>query len=153
MQLASPAFAEGGTIPLRYSAVAGNELPPLEISGVPGAARSLVILLEDLDSPLGTVTHWLAWNLPPDTRRLDAARLPGQCCVGMDTFGKVGYLGPVPPEGRHRYRFSLLALDTELDLPAGSTRSAVEQAMTGHIVDRAELTGVVARSDSDPGSP
>lgn len=140
-------------IPLRYAATAGNELPPLEIDEVPAAARSLVILLEDLDSPLGTVTHWLAWNVDPGVGYLDATNLPAGICVGLDTFGKVGYLGPVPPEGRHRYRYSVLALDTELDLPAGSTRSAVERAIADHVIERAELTGFVMRSDSDPESP
>lgn len=147
MQLVSPAFGDGESIPRRYSAVAGNELPPLEFEGVPPEARSLVVLLEDLDSPLGTVTHWVAWNIPPGTRGLNAASLPDCCCVGLDTFGKVGYMGPVQPAGRHRYRFRLFALDTELDLPTGSTRSAVERAMDDHIIEDAELTGILEYSD------
>ncbi|WP_025367331.1 YbhB/YbcL family Raf kinase inhibitor-like protein [Thioalkalivibrio paradoxus] len=131
-----------------WSATAPNEnrLPALEIRDVPEAARSLALILEDLDSPLGGVTHWLVWNLPPGTDRVDALNLPREGRVGMDSFGKVGYLGPVPPEGVHRYRFRLLALDAELDLEAGAPRNLFDQAAAGHVLDEAELTGVIERS-------
>lgn len=153
MRLSSPAFSDGGPIPRRYSAPNENELPPFRIEAVPEGARSLALILEDMDSPLGAVTHWHAWNIPPQTRSLDAVHLPPECCVGTDSFGKTGYLGPAPPEGRHRYRFILLALDTQLDLPAGATRRALDRAVKGHELDRAELMGFMEapspRGDGD----
>ena len=148
MRLTSPAFEEGGPMPWSASAPNENQLPALEIHDVPEGARSLALILEDLDSPLGEVTHWLVWNLPLATDRLDALNLPGAARVGMDSFGKVGYLGPIPPEGLHRYRFRLLALDADLDLKSGATRGQFEQAASGHVLDEAELTGEIERSVS-----
>ncbi len=145
MRLTSPAFEEGGPMPWSASAPNENRLPALEIQDVPEGARSLALILEDLDSPLGEVTHWLVWNLPPATERVDALNLPGAGRVGMDSFGKVGYLGPIPPEGLHRYRFRLLALDAELDLESGARRGQFEQASSGHVLDEAELTGEIER--------
>lgn len=154
MRLSSPAFTEGGLIPWRYTAPSANELPPVHIEGVPDAAQSLVLILEDVDSPLGTVTHWLAWNIPPDTRSLDAVNLPEECRIGTDSFGKVGYFGPVPAEGRHHYRFSVLALDTSLELEEGAARPAVERAMEEHVLDRADVSGIVDATarDGDEGN-
>lgn len=146
MRLSSPAFVEGGLIPWRYAAPNANELPPLHIEDVPGTARSLALILEDVDSPLGTVTHWLAWNIQPETRSLDAVNLPEGCRIGTDSFGKVGYLGPIPPEGRHHYRFFVLALDIVLALEKGATRPALERAMEDHILDRAAVSGFVDAS-------
>lgn len=143
MRLSSPAFSDGDPIPWQYTAPKANELPPLEIQDVPERACSLVLVIEDEDSPLGPLTHWLAWNIPPDTRSLDAVNLPAECCIGRDSFGKIGYLGPFPPEGRHRYRFLVLALDTILTLEAGATRPALERAMKGHVLDRSALSGTV----------
>ncbi len=145
MHLTSPAFEEGGRIPWSASAPNENRLPALEIHDVPRGARSLALILEDLDSPLGEVTHWLVWNLPPDRSRGDALNLRDEARIGMDSFGKVGYLGPVPPEGVHRYRFRLLALDAELDLKSGATRSQFDQATEGRVLDEAELTGSIER--------
>jgi len=145
MDLTSPAFEEGGRIPWSASAPNENRLPELEIHDVPEGARSLALILEDLDSPLGEMTHWLVWNLPPERSRVDALNLREEAQVGMDSFGKIGYLGPVPPEGVHRYRFRLLALDAELDLESGATRSQFDEAAEGHILDEAELTGEIER--------
>jgi Raf kinase inhibitor-like YbhB/YbcL family protein len=151
MRVSSPAFPDGGLIPRRYTAPNANELPPLHIAEVPEPARSLVLMLEDVDSPLGTVTHWLAWNIPPDTHSLDAVNLPKECRIGTDSFGKVGYLGPLPAEGRHHYRFSVLALDSTLELEEGATRPAVERAMAGHVLDRAEVCGIIDAAAGDGG--
>lgn len=146
MRLTSPTFADGDTIPARYGERGLNVLPPLEIAEVPPEAQSLAVILEDRDSPLGgEVTHWLAWNIPPGTRHVDAAALPEGSRVGTDTFGKVGYTGPNPPEGRHHYHFRLLALDEELALAAGAARAAFDRAIRGHVLAEAELTGIFER--------
>lgn len=147
MRLASPAFGEGENIDHRYSASGLNELPPLWLEEVPAETKSLAIIMEDPDSPVGDVTHWLAWNIPPQTRQLDAVNLPTEYELGMNSFGKVGYRGPTPPEGRHRFRFVALALDVELTLSSGSYRDAFDHAVAGHVLARAELTAFTDASD------
>ncbi len=143
MRLTSQAFEDGEVIPLRYAATGTNELPPLEIDEAPPGTRSLVVLIEDPGSPLGNeVTHWLAWNIPPETHHLDATHVPEGTRLGTDTFGKIGYTGPNPPEGRHHYRMRVLALDTELELAAGANRADLDHAIAGHILDEAWLTGI-----------
>ena len=143
MRLTSPAFNDGDPIPRGYAEDGLNPLPPLEIEDVPAQAATLAVVIEDPDSPLGKdVTHWLAWNLPAHTRHLDARHLPADLRVGTDTFGKVGYTGPNPPEGRHHYRFRVLALDRKLDLAEGATRTDFDRAVADHVLDDAELTGV-----------
>ncbi|MDZ7683874.1 MAG: YbhB/YbcL family Raf kinase inhibitor-like protein [Gammaproteobacteria bacterium] len=148
MQLTSPGFGDGERIPWRYSSPGANELPPLEISNVPAGARSLALVLENLDSPLGATTHWLAWNLPADTLHIDAVDRPESCVIGTDTFGKIGYTGPAPAEGRPRFRFTLFALDLEPGLPAGATRKQFDKAIEGHVIETAELTGYAERPDT-----
>lgn len=145
MRLTSPEFSDGTEMPWRVSANNENCMPPLNIHDAPSGTVSLALLLEDLSSPLGTVTHWLVWNLPPTTTHLDAITLPKEASVGLSAFGKIGYMGPTPPEGTHTYRFSVHALDTLVDLPAGSTRPVFDTAIAGHIIDTAELHGVVER--------
>lgn len=147
MELTSPGFSDGEIIPWRYSAPGENELPPLHISGVPDEAQSLALIFENLDSPLGPVTHWLAWNIPPGTGRLDAVNLPQECILGMDDFGKIGYVGPAPPAGRPRFRFTLYALDNAPELPPGATRQQLRAALEDHILDTAELTGFAQRPE------
>lgn len=149
MKLTSPAFEDGNEIPWRYSAMGGNDLPPLYIEDAPEGTRSLALVFEDQDSPLGHLTHWLVWNLPPDTRHLDAIDQPEHCMTGRDAFGKIGYTGPALPEGLHHYRFQLSALDSELDLPAGATRAQLEEAMEGHVLSQVDLTGYVQREGRD----
>lgn len=149
MILRSPGFAEGELIPWRYSSPAQNELPPLEMAGVPEDARSLALVFENMDSPLGPVTHWLAWNIPPETHQLDAVNLPPECSVGMNAFGKVGYVGPAPPEGRPRFRFVLYALEEILDLPAGATRQQLDESIADHVLATTELTGYAQRPEQE----
>ncbi|WP_018167944.1 YbhB/YbcL family Raf kinase inhibitor-like protein [Thioalkalivibrio sp. ALMg9] len=149
MRLISPAFRDGEVMPIEVSARDANELPPLEIQEVPDGAQSLALILEDLDSPLGEVTHWLVWNLPPDTHRVDSLHLPSQGRVGLDAFGKAGYLGPIPPEGCHHYRFRLLALDEALDLAPGATRTQFDVAAEGHVLAKADLTGGLCAGTPD----
>lgn len=148
MRVISPAFEEGESIPAQWCARASDGLPRLEIEDVPPQAVSLVAILEDPESPLGTVTHWLVWNIPPETRYLDPADLPADARVGMDTFGHTGEMGPPPPAGRHRYRWDILALDSVLDLAAGASRVQLDRALQGHVVEQARLTAIVEHPGS-----
>lgn len=149
MIITSAAFSRGGKIPWHYCAPGGNELPPIEFASVPAEAESLALIFESPDSPPGPTTHWLAWNIPADTQQIDAVHLPEGIVLGMDTFGKIGYTGPAPAEGRPRFCFCAFALDRMLDLQRGATRQALEAAMQGHILASAELSGFAERPESE----
>ncbi len=143
MRLTSPAFDEGEIIPPEWCAPATDTLPRLEIEDVPARAASLVAILEDPESPLGNVTHWLVWNIPPETRYLDPDDLPVGATAGLDTYGGSGEMGPPPPTGCRHYRWEILALDAVLDLPAGASRVQLDRALEGHVLERARLTAIV----------
>ncbi|RLC37938.1 YbhB/YbcL family Raf kinase inhibitor-like protein [candidate division Kazan bacterium] len=140
--LASPAFTEGGSIPAKYTGEGENINPPLKISGVPENARSLVLIMDDPDAPMGVWDHWIVWNIPPQTAEIKEGELPAGAVVGTNSFGNQNYGGPYPPPGpAHRYVFKLYALNQGLDLSAGAKKSEVEKAMEGKILAQTTLTG------------
>lgn len=144
MKLISPAFENGGVIPRDYSCDGGNSLPLLKISDVPKNAKSLALIMDDPDAPMGTFTHWLIWNIPPANVALskkEAVMYP----QGRNSAQKTGYLGPCPPHGTHRYFFKLYALDITLTLQPGAQKHHLEQAMSGHVVSETELMGTYTR--------
>ncbi len=145
MEIKSSAFQEGGMIPKQYTCDGQNVSPPLEWSGVPQEARSLVLIADDPDAPDGTFTHWVVFNMPATTKSLseNVARgtIEGAGRQGKNDFSKNGYGGPCPPSGTHRYFFKLYALNANLALDDGATKSQVEAAMDGHILAQGELMG------------
>ena len=143
--LTSSAFAEGGTIPRRYTCDGQDRSPSLSWTAPPTGSRSLALILDDPDAPGGRFIHWLAWGIPPDAGGLaegEAAPLEGR-----NDFGTVGYRGPCPPRGRgpHRYRFRLHALAEELRLPSGTGVRELEQALRAKDLAVAELVGTYQR--------
>jgi Raf kinase inhibitor-like YbhB/YbcL family protein len=140
MKLSSPRFKSGEEIPAQYSRDAGNRSPPLEILDVPHEAQSLALIVEDIDSPIGAVTHWVVWNIPPDTHGIEEGSLPASALCGMNGYGELGYFGPCPPVGRHRYRFRLLALDRQLTAVPPARKDHIEREMQGHVIAEAALT-------------
>lgn len=144
MKITSPAFADQEKIPPKYACEGGDLSPPLQFDGIPAKAKSLAIIVDDPDAPMGNFDHWIVWNLPPTTRELkEGAPVAHQ---GTNSFGATHYRGPCPPRGKqHHYYFKLYALDTMLDLEAGSTKGALEAAMKGHILRKAELVGTYQR--------
>jgi len=146
IKVTSPAFKESESIPRQYTCDGVNVSPPLEWSGVPKSAKTLAIIAEDPDAPSGAWVHWIIYNLPaenigmvenlPATENLKAGGFQGK-----NDFGKIGYGGPCPPSGTHRYFFKIYALDNELPLKAGATKAGVEKAMEGHIVTQGQLMG------------
>jgi Raf kinase inhibitor-like YbhB/YbcL family protein len=140
MTITSPAFANGGNIPSKYTCDGADVNPPLQFHGVPATAKGLVLIVDDPDAPGRTFTHWFVWNIDPkQTSIAEGARFPNQ---GVNDFGRTGYGGPCPPpSGSHRYFFRLYALDRQIELPSGSKRSRLETEMKGHIVAQAELMG------------
>jgi Raf kinase inhibitor-like YbhB/YbcL family protein len=143
--LQSSAFREGGPIPRRHSCEGADLSPPLSWSGAPEDARSLALVVDDPDAPVGTFTHWLAWALDPSAEGLGE----GQAAPveGRNDFGTSGYRGPCPPpgHGRHRYSFRLYALDSDIDLSPGAGQGELQRALEGHTLAIAELIGTYER--------
>ena len=146
MMISSPDFTEGGAISSRFTCAGEDVNPTLKISQVPTGAKSLALIVDDPDAPHGTWTHWLLWNVRPDVQKIPANSLPPGAVQGVNSFPAVKYGGPCPPSGTHRYYFKLYALDTVLELPAGSNRKTLEQAMHGHVIAEAQCMGRYAKS-------
>jgi Raf kinase inhibitor-like YbhB/YbcL family protein len=134
-------FQHEGQIPKEYTCDGQDKIPPLEISAVPANAKSLALIVDDPDAPMGTWDHWILWNIPTDTKLINKQ----MGVAGRNSWGRMNYGGPCPPSGTHRYYFKLYALDTMLDLPAGSNKTALEKAMKGHILAEAALMGKYQR--------
>ncbi|HWD18937.1 MAG TPA: YbhB/YbcL family Raf kinase inhibitor-like protein [Verrucomicrobiae bacterium] len=141
MKISSPVFHHGESIPEEYSREADDKNPPLTISDVPEEAQSLTLIMDDPDAPGGTFTHWVLFNIAPTTTNLHEDVTPIVMKTGDNDYGESGYGGPKPPSGEHRYYFKLYALNTKLPLPRGATRSEVEGAMKGHVLEQATLMG------------
>ncbi len=145
MKITSPAFNNNGTIPIVYTCDGSNVNPPLTISNVPSETKSLVLICSDPDAPSGDWIHWLVWNIKPATAEIEENSLPEDAVEGTTSFSEVGYRGPCPPSGTHRYFFKIYALDTELNLSLETKTAEVIKKITGHILDQAELIGLYGR--------
>jgi Raf kinase inhibitor-like YbhB/YbcL family protein len=141
MKIDSPAFQEGGTIPEKFSKNGQNVNPALRIEGVPAEAKSLVLIVDDPDAPVGLFTHWLVWNIDPKTTEIAESSVPKGGVQGTNDFPGPGYDGPHPPSGTHRYYFKIFALDRTLDLKGGAKRRELDAAMHGHVIAQGELMG------------
>lgn len=134
----SLAFAHNGHIPSKYTCEGEDINPPLEFSGIPEKTKSLALIVEDPDAPRGIFDHWIVWNIEPNEAIAEKSNVG---VSGRNSFGKIGYGGPCPPSGVHRYYFKVFALDTKLNLPAGSDKKTLEQLMNDHVIGSAELMG------------
>ncbi len=137
-------------IPQHYTCDGDNVSPPLEWGDVPEGTQSLALIAEDPDAPGGTFTHWVLYNMPATLRRLpeDVRRdeiLPNGTYQGINSFQRIGYGGPCPPGGTHRYYFRLYALDAKLELPPGVGKEMLLEAMEGHILAQTEVMGHYSR--------
>ncbi|MGB9927041.1 MAG: YbhB/YbcL family Raf kinase inhibitor-like protein [Methanosarcina sp.] len=141
----SSAFQANGTIPRKYTCKGENINPPLQFEGIPEEAESLVLIMDDPDAPMKTFTHWIVWNIEP-VAKIEEDSIPG--IEGLNDFRKIGYGGPCPPSGTHRYFFRVYALDRQIELKAGAGRKELESEMIGHIVAEGELMGKVSKNGS-----
>jgi len=156
MQLSSPAFSSNQSIPATYSCDGDNTSPELHINAIPENAQSLVLIMDDPDIPqeikenrgIDVFDHWVLFNIAPQTTVLEQGSTAGT--PGANGRGESAYTGPCPPTQyqptEHRYFFKLYALDAMLNLPAGASKTDVEAAMEGHILEQAELIGTYDRS-------
>ena len=138
-------FKHNEKIPSIYTCDGEDLAPELTVSEVPNEAKELVLIVDDPDAPMGTWVHWLVYNMPANTTKIEAKNLPQGSKQGITDFGRTGWGGPCPPSGTHRYFFKLYALDTTLDLQAGATKSQLEQAIKGHVIEKDELVGLYKR--------
>lgn len=145
MKISSPAFEPNQAIPLKYTCDGENVNPPLQIVDVPAGTKSLVLISDDPDAPMGTWVHWTIWNIAPDIKEIAEDSIPFGAVEGITSYGNKGYGGPCPPSGTHRYFFKLYALDTILDLPLDAKAGDIEKMMSGHILDKAEVIGLYKR--------
>lgn len=141
LRVTSPAFSEGAEIPQKYTCDGENVSPPLHLEEVDKNTKSLVLIMEDPDAPMGTWTHWLVWNLPPSLKHLRENALPDDAIQGLNSFQQLNYGGPCPPSGVHRYFFKVYALDILLYLETGASRHDLEQAMEDHVLGWGSLMG------------
>jgi len=151
MEISSPSFRDGESLPLDITCGGPGLSPKLDWKGIPETTKSLAVVCDDPDAPRGTWTHWVIYSLPPSGSGLEsglppAATLPGGVLQGTNDYGKVGYDGPCPPPGKpHRYYYRLYALDILLELPSGARRAELQTAMRGHILAEASLMGTFRR--------
>ena len=145
-QLTTSAFP-GGVIPAKFTCDGPDVSPPLAWTDPPKETRSLALIVDDPDAPVGTWAHWVLYDLPATARELPEEmpkdrQLRDGARQGRNDFGKIGYNGPCPPRrALHRYFFKLYALDSKTKLSSGATKSELERAMKGHVLAQAELVG------------
>lgn len=155
MTLTSPAFAPNAAIPAKHGRRSGNVSPPLAWTDPPAGTKAFALLVDDPDAPAGDWVHWVILNLPADARALPEgvgkdARLPDGSLNGKNDFGELGWDGPSPPSGTHRYVFKLYALDGPLALGSGASKSDLLRAAEGHTLGTAELVGTYTQSPAAP---
>lgn len=128
-------------IPGKFTCDGENINPQILIGGVPENAKSLALIIDDPDSPSGNFTHWLVWNINPQTAEIKENSVPENAIQGKSDSGKSQYVGPCPGSGIHRYIFRIFALDATINLPQGASRKELEGTIKNHIIDVGELMG------------
>jgi Raf kinase inhibitor-like YbhB/YbcL family protein len=146
IKITSAAFKDGEPIPEKYTCDGENISPPLKWDSIPACTKSIAIICQDPDAPGGTWTHWILFNLPPECRELaenlpDDETLPDDSRQGINDFGSIGYGGPCPPWGTHRYHFKIFALDLLLDIVHLVDKDVLMAAMKGHILAEGQIVG------------
>ena len=150
LTVTSTAFRDGGPIPRNHTCDGEDVSPPLAWSGVPAGAKSLALICDDPDAPMGTWVHWMLYDLPLDCTSLPEGvpreeKLKNGTRQGRNDFRKIGYNGPCPPGGTHRYFFKICALDAVLNLVPGLTKPELLKAMEGHLLAEGRLMGTYKR--------
>jgi len=145
LKISSPVFENNGYMPEKYTCDGKNSNPPLVIENVPSKAKSLALIVDDPDAPRGTWVHWVLWNITPETKEIKENAVTTGATQGLNDFRIHDYRGPCPPSGTHRYFFKMYALDTILNLNSSATKTDMEKAMQGHILEQAQIIGLYKR--------
>ena len=143
--LTSSSFKNQQELPPKYTCDGENVSPSLRWEGAPHETKSFVLIVDDPDAPNQTWTHWVVYNIPHSVTECAEGKAPTGSLEGKNDFGKIGYGGPCPPSGTHRYFFKLYALTEALALVPGATKSEVEEAMKPYILKETEIIGTYKR--------
>lgn len=146
MEITTAAIQINGHIAPQYTCDGANISPSVVFTQIPNNAKSTALILEDPDAPGGTFIHWLLYDMSPATLVVPENEMPTTGKAGTNDFGQLGYGGPCPPSGTHRYVFRLLALDARFDLAEGISKSELDGVIDGHIIDSVEVVGVYVRT-------
>ena len=153
MNIKSPAFNNGESVPQQYTCEGPNINPPLQFTDVPAEAKSLVLIVEDPDADAKPWVHWLVYNIPPQCGGFPEGQIAEGAQQGLCNGNTFGYEGPCPPENEHAYLFKLYALDMTLDIaPEDSNRKNILQRIEGHVIAEALLTGKYQKKQVAEGS-
>lgn len=152
IELKSDAFISGQSIPAKYTCTGRNISPPITWSDPPAGTQSFTLIMDDPDAPGGTWVHWVLYNIPDSARSMPEDLPvtgkniePNAIYTGKNSWGNIGYGGPCPPNGTHRYYFKLYALDILISLLPGTTKAELLREMDGHILAQAELMGTFSK--------
>ncbi|XHH09457.1 MAG: YbhB/YbcL family Raf kinase inhibitor-like protein [Candidatus Bathyarchaeia archaeon] len=140
LTIKSPAFETNKKLPKKYTCDGDAVNPPLTIEDVPSQTESLALIFEDPDAVSGVFDHWIMWNIPASSSKIEENSAPG--IEGLNSARKLGYYPPCPPSGSHRYIFKIYALDQTLNLPQKSKKAALQKAIQGHILAEGEIIGL-----------
>jgi len=143
MKITSPNFKDNEFIPKKFTCEGEDVNPALIVEGIPKEAKSMVLIVDDPDAPMGTWVHWVVYDIPV-VNRIEESSIPGK--QGINDFGRRDYGGPCPPSGTHRYFFKIYALDEMLNLKEGISKKELEGIMQGHILEKAELIGLYKKA-------
>lgn len=151
IKLTSPAFEEGGMFPSKYTCDSDDISPRLDWGNIPEGTKSIAIIMDDPDAPRDTWVHWVIYNIRPDINGLDENLPPNEVLndgslQGSNSWGSIGYGGPCPPRGVHRYFFKIYALDSLTLVEPGATKEDLLKSMGTHILDQGQLMGRYERS-------
>lgn len=150
IKITSPAFSDGGQIPTKYTCDGQDLSPPLKWDCLPPGTQAVALICDDPDAPIGTFVHWVLYNLPAELHELPEglrgeATLPDGSQQGISDFGRIGYGGPCPPSGTHRYYFKVYALDAEVAPGHDAGKADLLRAMKGHILGEGQTMGKYRR--------
>jgi len=147
IEVSSPAFEPGGSIPTKHTGEGQDVSPALSWSGLPEGTREIALVCDDPDAPRPEPwVHWVVYKIPADRTGVSEGSAQGTL-EGRNDFGRTGYSGPMPPKGHgvHHYRFKVYALDIDLEAAAGLTKDQLLEAMEGHVLEAGELIGTYER--------
>lgn len=146
MEITSPEFSDYEKIPQKFTCQGENTNPKLVFRDIPKGTKSLVLHIDDPDSPSGAFTHWLVINISPETTEIEENSVPKGATEGKNSAGQIGYMGPCPMHGEHRYIFNLYALNTVLNLHHSPDLEDLETQIRAHLIGRCQLTGLYQKN-------
>lgn len=150
LELLSKEFKNKGRIPELFTCKGKEISPPLIWKNAPMNTKSYALIMDDLDTPFGVLNHWIIYNIPPEKNQLPAdiprvVNLSDNSIQGKNSMRRIGYMGPCPPWGTHRYVFKLYALDTVLNMNAKMNKRKLLKLIKGHAIEQSQIIGIYSK--------